>query len=394
MSNFTHSEPYIYSKDKKGKPVKKWCIRYSIQYPNEGKEYPKEYGNSYKKDLNRIRNPKTKQYEAEIILGWVEADLKNGIDSRFREKQVEDRIMEEIKASEQYKYADVFKLWFASMNYVNPIPSKEISAKIYKRFHENQFIPYLKSIGKEHDIRLIDDNDLNEFIQQHYRTGQWSAFTCNVRIGWLYGAFKFAFLKKLISVNPTKLIQKIKEDKIIIAEDGSEKIKQKKLARYNVYTQQELDIIFQKFHNTQWEVICKLVYYAFIRFSEIFRLKLEHLDLEKGYINIPAIIAKGQRDGELLTIKLFPNVLDALKRYLDYTFEKDLNPGYYLFFQNNDKLNACSYSIFQHFYRDALKEIKDELGVEITKMGIIPYVATSFAERGLILRPKMISRFR
>jgi len=158
MSNFTHSEPYIYSKDKKGKPVKKWCIRYSIQYPNEGKEYPKEYGNSYKKDLNRIRNPKTKQYEAEIILGWVEADLKNGIDPRFREKQVEDRIMEEIKASEQYKYADVFKLWFASMNYVNPIPSKEISAKIYKRFHENQFIPYLKSIGKEHDIRLIDDN--------------------------------------------------------------------------------------------------------------------------------------------------------------------------------------------------------------------------------------------
>lgn len=49
MPKFTHSEPYIYDKDKKGKSVKKWCIRYSIQYPNERKEYHKEYGNSFKK---------------------------------------------------------------------------------------------------------------------------------------------------------------------------------------------------------------------------------------------------------------------------------------------------------------------------------------------------------
>jgi len=26
----THSVPHIQSKDKKGKPVKKWCIRYSV----------------------------------------------------------------------------------------------------------------------------------------------------------------------------------------------------------------------------------------------------------------------------------------------------------------------------------------------------------------------------
>jgi len=39
MPKFTHSEPYIYDKDKKGKSVKKWCIRYSIQYLGERVDY-------------------------------------------------------------------------------------------------------------------------------------------------------------------------------------------------------------------------------------------------------------------------------------------------------------------------------------------------------------------
>jgi len=367
MPNFTHSEPYIYSKDKKGKPVKKWCIRYSIQYPNERSEYPKEYGNSYNKDLNRIRNSKTKQYEAEILLAWVETDLKNGIDPRKREEQLEARAVEEIKAAEQYNYEDVFRLWYASMNYVNPIPSKEISAQNYKRFQKNQFIPYLKSIGKDHDIRLINDNDLTEFVHMHYRTGQWSAYTANTRIGWLYGTFKYAFKKKLIPDNPVKFMQKITEDKVLIAEDGSEYIKVKKLARYNVYTKEELEIVFNKFYNTKWEAVCKLLHYSFIRFSEIFRIKLENVDIENRCIRIPAIIAKGQKDGEELSVKLFPKALEALERYLDYTFGGDRNPAYYLFFQQNDKFFACTYSIFQHFYIAAMQELKDADGIEINK---------------------------
>lgn len=367
MPNFIHSEPYIYNKDKNGKTVKKWCIRYWIQYTNELKQYPKEYGSSYNKDLNRIRSSKIKNYEAEILLAWVENDLKNGIDPRRREVQLEHKVIEEIKAAEQYNYLDVFNLWFASMNYVNPIPSKEISAKNYMRFQMNQFIPYLKHIGKDHDIRLIDDRDLTEFIHMHYQSGQWSAYTANSRIGWIYGTFKYAYKNKLIPVNPVTFIHKITEDKVLIAADGSEYIKKKKLARYNIYTQEELDVVFKKFHNTKWEVVCKLLHYSFIRFSEIFRIKLAYVDMDNKCIRIPAIIAKGQKGGEELAVGLFPMVLDALKRYLDHTFGDDRNPNYYLFFQKDNKFNACSYSIFQHFYIAAMQELKDEEGIEIKK---------------------------
>lgn len=68
-----------------------------------------------------------------------------------------------------------------------------------------------------------------------------------------------------------------------------------------------------------------------------------------------------------MAVKLFSKVFEALRRYLDYTFEDDRNPAYDLFFQQNDKFHACTYSIFQYFYIAAMKELKDADGIEIDK---------------------------
>lgn len=56
----------------------------------------------------------------------------------------------------------IFNQWFISKNYVNPIPSKEISATHYLRFFNYTFIPFLEKLGIEDDVRKISDLHITE----------------------------------------------------------------------------------------------------------------------------------------------------------------------------------------------------------------------------------------
>ena len=394
MEKFTYSVPFQYpfidpnNKDSKALDVEKWCIRYTIIFPDGKKEYRKESGANYNIQVNRIKNIDGKIKLFNHLLDRVAKDLKNGVDPKFRKEQLEENILKEIIESTKYSLEDVFKKWFDAKNYNNPIPSKEISAEKYQRFFENQFIPYFKNKGLNNDIRLITDEELNGFINEKYLAGTWSAFTCNNRIGWFSGLFKYAFKNKLISINPIVYVDQIKEDKIIVKSNGDKELKKRKEVRFNHFSDSELQLVFSTF-SLKYEVISKAILYSFIRFSEIFRLKLEHLDLENRVFNIPAHIAKGQRDGAVAKVRIYPALYSVLNKYINEFFGDDLKDEYYLFYHLDNKNEAMTYSMFQHFFGMMKDEIfeKDEIILNKT-----PYAFKHTGARKFINNAKKLNK--
>ncbi|RZK80013.1 MAG: site-specific integrase [Pedobacter sp.] len=352
-------------KDNKGNPINKWFIRYKIQLGDGTNDYRKEYGGSYNINLNRIKDIKVKREKAELLLKLVQHDLKRGIDPENRELELEKVLMREMAESEQYNFENVFSRWFAQKNYVNPIPSKVNSARNINMFHRNQFIPYLKELKKLDDIRKITDEDINQFISENYEKGNWSMNTANVRIAWISGVFVYAFKKaKLIKENPMVLVSKIKEDKVIVRE-GKQVVKIKTDVRFQAFTDNELEAIYRNWKGSPYEVICKTIYFSFVRFSEMFRFKLRNLDLEGGKWIIPSNIAKGQRDGATKYVTIYTELKQLLTEYLDNYFGDDRNPDYYLFY-GKTKSVSMGYTLFNYHWLKLMKKLKKE-GINITK---------------------------
>jgi len=375
MQKFQFSQPYIHPKsykDKEGMQVSKWFIRYKIQYAEPPAylkkkdlvQYPKEYGNSYKRDINKINSHSEKIDNAEMLLGRVLDDLKKGIDPRNREAEHIEYVKKEIQEAEQYRAEYVFNLWFAWKNYVNPIPSKAISATTYSRFWNNQFIPYLKSIGKDYDIRKVSVDDIDNWILENYNADVWTAKTVEIKIGLLSGVFKYAFQKRFIKENPMTYVTRIKENKVIV-KNGVSSIKIITDAKSKILSDNESELLY-KYMNLKNEAIAKTLGYAFIRFSEIFRLRLKHLDKENWFFNIPADLAKGQRDGKTAQLKIYPKLKEVLERYLTEYFGEDRNPEYFIFY-NENKNTAGTYSIFQHYFNATKSEIEKFEDVKILK---------------------------
>lgn len=372
MVNFKYSEPYISPKgykDKEGKTVTKWFIRYKIEFeekPINGAkiQYRKEYGGSYNRNINSPTNHKQKIENAEALLGRVIDDLTRGIDPSNREIETIEHVKREIEQAEQYKVEYVFNQWFASKNYINPIPSKVLSAEKYKGFWLNQFIPYLETIGKEYDIRKVNTEDIDNWFRYNYDNDKWTARTIDIKIGLLSGVFKFAFKKRFIKENPMTYVTRIVENKVV-TKNGVSAIVKKREARFNILTQKEQDLIY-KYLDLKNEAIAKTLGFGFIRFSEIYRLKLEHLDLNNWMFHIPADIAKGQRDGSTASVKIYPKLQEVLTRYLNEYFGADVKPEYYLFY-NITKLSPSSYSILQHYFNNIKSQIETNEGVKINK---------------------------
>lgn len=368
MQKFKFLPPSIHPtsyKDKEGMQVDKWFIRYAITYEDLPTKYRKEYGGSYKRKINVIENHKDKIDNAEMLLGRVLRDLESGIDPKYREVELVEKVKQEIIAAEKYKVEYIYNLWFTAKNYVNPIPSKALSAEKYNGFWLNQFIPYLKTLGKDVDIRKVTHEDIDSWILENYNSGNWGVTTIDNKIGFLSGVFKYAFKKRFILENPMTYVSRITENKIVV-KNGEAMLKVKKDARFNILTILEQEIIY-KYFDLKNETIAKTLGFAFIRFSEIFRLRLQHLNTEKWQFEIPADIAKGQRDGSTHIVKVYPKLQVILEQYLDEYFGDDRESDYFLFYQNNNKRLASSYSILQHFFNKMKKEVRENENIVIKK---------------------------
>lgn len=180
-------------------------------------------------------------------------------------------------------------------------------------------------------ISQIDTRICSDFLDEIYLHKNNSARTHNAYLKQLIALFNFFSSKGFVSVNPAKNIKK-------------KSVTDKKRVVLNDYEKQQLP--FLKKDDFHFYVLCMTTYYCFIRPSELKKLKVANVDLERGFIMIPSDISKNRKN-EAVTI---PNVfLEDLKKHIGqaeedcFLFSKNHRPGYqpllsFLYHWNKTKL--------------------------------------------------------
>lgn len=267
MKPFDYKEPKIC----RDKANKKWYIDVSIRYKGE-KNYIrfKEYGKDYLKDtkhpvLNAIEDLKLREKVARKLLLAVEMDLEAGVILKDI-KTVKAAIEKEAKAAKRKNFDECFQLYLQLKGMTNPIPKKQQSAITYKTFFKNQVRPFLEEKNLLSDITKVTKSDMLEFMNRYYLNAdpekKWGNNTFNNKKGFLSSFFETLVDEEIIIENPvTKIRNKASES----------------TERFGIFTKEEITLLFDHMDKGKHPFIgavCKLIYYAYIRGTELTRLKV------------------------------------------------------------------------------------------------------------------------
>lgn len=183
----------------------------------------------------------------------------------------------------------------------------------YKSFH-TVFINFLK---QKHSLKLlieIDTQVINSFLDYIYLERKVSPVTYNNYLQFLSTFFGWCVQKGYLPKNPAESFKnkpKPPKKRTVLSPEVKEHLKN-----------------YGKEHN-QYYTLCMSIYYAFIRKTELSKIKVANINLEKGYITVLASNAKNKKT-ENVTI---PN---ALQPYLEKHL-KNAKPTDYLFSHDNFK---------------------------------------------------------
>lgn len=305
------------SKDKEHN--KKWFVRYAIRYPGEKEfKYHKEYGRQlYGESLNMITDLSKREKLFKEVIKTITAELERGIDHK-NPNLVKEIVEQEIKEKSKYTFDSCFTLYMDKKGYSNPTGKKERSAITMSAFLRNQLRPFLEKNNLIGDLRDVTKSHLQDFIDEHKH---WKNNTINAKIAFMGSFFQVLVYKDIIPENPVRKLEN--------------KPKQK-TERFAIYSMEERDVYFNYLekHNYPLLAITKAVYYAFIRFSELSRLKVRDFDLDKMRIRIDANNSKTARDKDEYVVIRKP-LSETIKEYLSryphqpdwYIFGKKLKPS-------------------------------------------------------------------
>ncbi|HEX8577102.1 MAG TPA: site-specific integrase [Flavobacterium sp.] len=343
MSAIIFSEPSIY----KDQANKKWCVRYTKKVDGTT-SYIKEYGKSYNIRLNAIPDLKKRDKELDILLELVKQDLEAGVSPEEKERIEEQKRIEEIEESQAYNFDEVLKFVIRKKGFDNPLPNQKHSKRNLESFWTNTLKPFLEDIGKANDVRKVTIDDIEKLIElksspqpQFHRNGKikidkatgqqlvkadWSYNTASNRIDWLGMYFQALVDSRKLAINPC---HNIKRDDVLVDD-----VKGTNLKRFQIFTREELDLLWDYLENRNYYdyAFARMIYFTFIRPSEILRLRLWMLDLKNNKILIPPHIAKnGKKVKKTLEVYVPPVLATELEKYLNLTFGDDLNPDYLVF---------------------------------------------------------------
>jgi len=349
MDSFIFTTPSLH----KGKD--KWLIRYTLTV-NGKSNYRKEAGTTYpelratlnskefkidgvfpvKEDNKIIPSKGAKVYKerellAEKIIALVLADLEDNIDPENSKAGYQAIAQKQLEQSKEWSIENNLEFYYKKIGIHSNVPKrKEDSAYNLKMFFKNQFVGYFEKHNKD----LV--NDIRLITKKDIRNYLDYYFeNPDPKIKWAYRTVNTR--KGWISAFFNKLVEYD-----ILMVNPADNISSKEAdgsgrGDYEIFSKEEIGIIFNelesgKLKNKRMEAFGKILYYAYIRKAEMRRITMKHLDLAGKKFRMTSDISKKTNDGKIFSV--------------------------------------------------------------LINLGIIPYVATSFAERGLILRPKMISRFR
>ncbi|TFF34413.1 tyrosine-type recombinase/integrase [Mucilaginibacter psychrotolerans] len=318
MKIIDYKEPKLY----KDKDNKKWFILYSVKFEGDEKWLPlKEYGKGYYPftSRNKIADLQEREFQFRKVREAVLNHLKEGKSIKYPEtiKSVNEA---KIKESKKTAFDENFTLFLRLKGYDNPIPKKERSAEQFKVFYKNQFKPFLQKKGMVNDLTKVSKGDILEFMNAYYLSTdpniKWSNTTWTLKKALLSSFFQTLVDEDILTENPVK---KVKSK----PKEATE--------RFKVFSKEERDLLFAHLDKCEYPFLAaaaRVIYYSYIRETELTRLKVSDFDLDKRTIRIEANNAKGQKDKLVKWVKMTPQLTDAVRSYLSHF---DHQPDWYIF---------------------------------------------------------------
>jgi len=336
---------------------KKSWVTYKIEFdePFSYKEgtvpkrvhYPKIYGGEYQIRLGSAKTLKERKILGEDLLALVLEDLQEGKDPKRKTEIEVAKIAVEKEKTNNVSYDSAIENMIKYHRWDNPSETQELTAVNAINFFNNQFRLYVTEINKLDDITKITKDDIVFYIARHnnpqgkvylypvdgktYKIRTWTISTCISKIQTINYIFMPLVDKNIIPISPTVGISNLRKK---LKRTATQKIFVK---RHQIWTEEEL-VEFHIKGNTDENRLFYNVglccYHAFIRRSEILRMRLGMVDLQNKRFVIPSSITKSDRKYDTVVhiyLKFNQKLHDALELYINQQFGKDLNPEYRLF---------------------------------------------------------------
>ncbi len=209
---------------------------------------------------------------------------------------------------------DVFSIYFLLIEKEIADGVKRIDTlRSYKSFHT----VFMNFLNKKHSLKLlveIDTQVVNTFLDYIYLERKVSPITYNNYLQFLSTFFSWCVQKGYLPKNPAENFKnkpKPPKKRTVLTSEVKENLKN--------YGKE----------NKEYYILCMCIYYAFIRKTEITKIKVADVNLKMGYITVLGENAKNKKT-ENVTI---PN---ALQPYLEDLL-KNANPNDFLFSHDNFK---------------------------------------------------------
>lgn len=352
---FKYSEPRVYG----DKDIKKWYVEYYISYPEDDGEFKRV--KLYGEDRNRIQSFSKKDFAYKVFRKSTENLLIGGIDPQNNNTAVQSQ-ENEVKKLGRFSFTSLYRFYSDQKGYTNPKPKQQRSALNVNSFFKNHFKPFLIEQKLDENLNLVTKKHVLDFLNARYmdENGKrlWSNNTYNNFKTWIGSFFNCLINEdKLTITNPCATIKNKPK------EGGG---------RYDVFSKEELSILFNFLEEEDFnhKVACQMIYYAYIRGSELSRLRVSSIDLQKRIITIKPDDAKGQKDGLERDVLIAKDLHNTLSRYLsihkhepdDFLFGKNLMPG-------KRTLSLCWHEAFRVHIKNLRKK---HVGL-FTKTGLTMY---------------------
>ena len=342
----------------------KWYVGYTLVFPDGTTDRRREHGKkNYDISLTKEKDLGKRERLGNKLKGLVLYDLERGVDPNKRNEILENKLR---KQKEQEKEEDDKKISIDSAiqmckeakGWINAVEGKDRTATTVPMFFTNQLKPYFESINKADDIRHVTRTDIKKFIELHFNPSadsnykEWSASSCTIYRGWIGILFGVLLDKELITINPVEKIKIKSDSEKIISSDEDD------IDRFEPWLDKEIEIWFADLKggtalDRLMYVTSHLFHYAFIRKTEMLRLRCWMIDFDNERLTLPPKITKSARkysSKNLINVDMPDALMIALKEWIEFKFPDGYSDDDYLIGMDNSPLVSYSYAAMTSHY--------------------------------------------
>lgn len=327
---------------------KEWAKNtWYVNYTYNGKQH------RIKGNINRIKDPKEKAYQGEVLLQSIKDDLKNGFNPQnpdaFIAKVTQENILlndaidQYLSELKTYARSKTVQSYQSKLRYF----AEAFPNKLVKSFTSTEIERYIYSkIHSSTPARLF----MNDRSIELSKAIQWTPNTVRSAKGIFRAFFQWCIANKyFIGDNPASKM----EAKRIRSEIASK-------PRHTPFSKEDITMLMEYLDTTDKPIafFARFIYSTCLRPGEISKLKLSDFDPIKNQIIIPLKVTKNTKKIEVERIDIEPNFQTELKK-----LELEKYPKQYFFTGDTDTIIAEKSIGSNTAYKRFVKALK-ALGME------------------------------